>query len=140
LGTYLPEHQWDVPLDYEAYTAIGAVVGHGGIVLHDDTSNLAELAEYAMKFCAIESCGKCTPCRIGSTRGVETIARIRRGDTSERQVTLLRDLCDTMLAGSLCAMGGMTPYPVLSALDHFPEDFGLAAGKDAAPGPAKAAA
>ncbi|WP_126227351.1 formate dehydrogenase beta subunit [Burkholderia ambifaria] len=140
LGTYLPEHQWDVPLDYEAYTAIGAVVGHGGIVLHDDTSNLAELAEYAMKFCAIESCGKCTPCRIGSTRGVETIARIREGDTSERQVTLLRDLCDTMLAGSLCAMGGMTPYPVLSALDHFPEDFGLAAGKQAASGPVKAAA
>jgi ferredoxin len=113
-----------VPLDYEAYAAIGAVVGHGGIVVHDDTSNLAELAAYAMEFCAIESCGKCTPCRIGSTRGVETIARIRNGDTSERQITLLRDLCDTMLAGSLCAMGGMTPYPVLSALDHFPEDFG----------------
>lgn len=128
-----------MPLDYEAYAAIDAVVGHGGIVLHDDTSNLAELAEYAMKFCAIESCGKCTPCRIGSTRGVETIARIRQGDTSERQITLLRDLCDTMLAGSLCAMGGMTPYPVLSALDHFPEDFGLA-GSHAAPGPVKAAA
>lgn len=127
LGTYLPESQWDIPLDYEAYAAVGAVVGHGGIVLHDDTSNLAELAEYAMHFCALESCGKCTPCRIGSTRGVETIARIRAGDTSERQVRLLRDLCDTMTAGSLCAMGGMTPYPVLSALDHFPEDFGLAA-------------
>lgn len=127
LGTYLPEGQWDIPLDYEAYAAVGAVVGHGGIVLHDDTSNLAELAEYAMHFCALESCGKCTPCRIGSTRGVETIARIRAGDTSERQVRLLRDLCDTMTAGSLCAMGGMTPYPVLSALDHFPEDFGLAA-------------
>lgn len=140
LGTYLPDAQWDVPLDYEAYAAIGAVVGHGGIVLHDDTSNLAALAEYAMQFCAIESCGKCTPCRIGSTRGAETIARIRRGDTSARQVTLLRDLCDTMLAGSLCAMGGMTPYPVLSALDHFPEDFGLAAGTSAAAGPAKAAA
>ncbi|AOK46387.1 formate dehydrogenase [Burkholderia sp. MSMB617WGS] len=127
LGTYLPDSQWDIPLDYEAYAAIGAVVGHGGIVLHDDTSNLAALAEYAMHFCALESCGKCTPCRIGSTRGVETIAKIRAGDTSEKQVRLLRELCDTMTAGSLCAMGGMTPYPVLSALDHFPEDFGLAA-------------
>ncbi|KWZ45441.1 formate dehydrogenase [Burkholderia savannae] len=127
LGTYLPDSQWDIPLDYEAYAAVGAVVGHGGIVLHDDTSNLAALAEYAMHFCALESCGKCTPCRIGSTRGVETIAKIRAGDTSEKQVRLLRELCDTMTAGSLCAMGGMTPYPVLSALDHFPEDFGLAA-------------
>jgi formate dehydrogenase iron-sulfur subunit len=125
LGTYLPESQWDIPMDYEAYAAVGAVVGHGGIVMHDDTSNLAELAEYAMEFCALESCGKCTPCRIGSTRGVEVIAKIRNGDTSEKQVTLLRDLCDTMVSGSLCAMGGMTPYPVISALNHFPEDFGL---------------
>ena len=125
LGTYLPESQWDIPMDYEAYAQVGAVVGHGGLVVHDDTSNLAELAEYAMHFCAVESCGKCTPCRIGSTRGVEVIARIRNGDTSEKQITLLRDLCDTMVSGSLCAMGGMTPYPVLSALDHFPEDFGL---------------
>jgi formate dehydrogenase iron-sulfur subunit len=126
LGTYLPESQWDIPMDYEAYAAVGAVVGHGGLVVHDDTSNLAELAQYAMHFCALESCGKCTPCRIGSTRGVEVIGRIRNGDTSTRQVQLLRDLCDTMVAGSLCAMGGMTPFPVLSALDHFPEDFGLA--------------
>jgi formate dehydrogenase iron-sulfur subunit len=125
LGTYLPESQWDIPIDYEAYAAKGAVVGHGGLVIHDDTSNLAELAEYAMHFCAVESCGKCTPCRIGSTRGVEVIAKIRSGDTSPKQVTLLRDLCDTMLSGSLCAMGGMTPYPVMSALEHFPEDFGL---------------
>jgi formate dehydrogenase iron-sulfur subunit len=125
LGTYLPESQWDIPIDYEAYAAKGAVVGHGGLVVHDDTSNLAELAEYAMHFCAVESCGKCTPCRIGSTRGVEVIAKIRAGDTSPKQVTLLRDLCDTMLSGSLCAMGGMTPYPVMSALEHFPEDFGL---------------
>jgi formate dehydrogenase iron-sulfur subunit len=135
LGTYLPESQWDIPLDYEAYAAVGAVVGHGGLVVHDDTSNLADLAQYAMHFCAIESCGKCTPCRIGSTRGVEVIARIRNGDTSEKQVQLLRDLCDTMVAGSLCAMGGMTPYPVLSALDHFPEDFGL---RPAAPNAAAA--
>jgi formate dehydrogenase iron-sulfur subunit len=125
LGTYLPESQWDIPIDYEAYAAVGAVVGHGGLVVHDDTSNLADLAQYAMEFCALESCGKCTPCRIGSTRGVEVIAKIRKGDTSEKQITLLRDLCDTMVAGSLCAMGGMTPYPVISALNHFPEDFGL---------------
>ncbi len=127
LGAYLPASQWDTPLDYEAYAAIGAAVGHGGIVLHDDTSNLAELAQYAMHFCALESCGKCTPCRIGSTRGAETIARIRAGDTSPARLQLLGDLCDTMVAGSLCAMGSMTPYPVRSALAHFPEDFGIAA-------------
>jgi formate dehydrogenase iron-sulfur subunit len=126
LGTYLPESQWDMPIDYEEYAKVGAVVGHGGLVIHDDTSNLADLAQYAMHFCAVESCGKCTPCRIGSTRGVEVIAKIRAGDTSPKQVGLLRDLCDTMVSGSLCAMGGMTPYPVLSALEHFPEDFGLA--------------
>ncbi|MEK8051213.1 NADH-ubiquinone oxidoreductase-F iron-sulfur binding region domain-containing protein [Ideonella sp. DXS22W] len=133
LGAYVPEHQWDVPLDYEAYTAIGAVLGHGGIVVHDDTADLARLARYAMDFCAIESCGKCTPCRIGSTRGVEVIDRITRSQGVQRaqQVELLRDLCDTMLQGSLCAMGGMTPYPVLSALNHYPQDFGLA--RDGAP-------
>ncbi|WP_150695748.1 formate dehydrogenase beta subunit [Pandoraea terrae] len=125
LGAYLPPSQWDIPLDYEAYAAVGAVVGHGGVVVHDDTADLAALAGYAMKFCALESCGKCTPCRIGSTRGVEVIDRIRGGDTSAKQITLLRDLCDTMVNGSLCAMGGMTPFPVLSALDHFPADFGL---------------
>ncbi len=125
LGTYLPESQWDIPLDYEEYAKVGAVVGHGGLVIHDDTSNLADLAQYAMHFCALESCGKCTPCRIGSTRGVEVIQRIRNGDTSTKQVQLLRDLCDTMVSGSLCAMGGMTPFPVVSALDHFPDDFGL---------------
>jgi formate dehydrogenase iron-sulfur subunit len=125
LGAYVPESQWDVPLDYEAYAAIGAVVGHGGVVVHDDRANMAQLARYAMEFCKIESCGKCTPCRIGSTRGVEVIDRIVRNPEDELQVTLLRDLCDTMLAGSLCAMGGMTPYPVLSALNHYPADFGL---------------
>ena len=129
LGAYVPESQWDVPLDYEAYAAIGAVVGHGGLVVHDDTADLAALARYAMEFCALESCGKCTPCRIGSTRGVEVIDRLvdNRGNPAvhEQQVTLLRDLCDTMLGGSLCAMGGMTPYPVLSALNHYPADFGL---------------
>jgi formate dehydrogenase iron-sulfur subunit len=125
LGAYLPASQWDTALDYEAYAAIGAVVGHGGIVVHDDTADLSALARYAMHFCAIESCGKCTPCRIGSTRGVETIEKIQQGIEPQRNERLLRDLCDTMVAGSLCAMGGMTPYPVLSALDHFPEDFGL---------------
>ncbi len=135
LGAYMPESQWDLPLDYEAYAAVGAVVGHGGIVVHDDSADMAGLARYAMEFCAIESCGKCTPCRIGSTRGVEVIDRITRaGDAAQRtqQVHLLRDLCDTMLHGSLCAMGGMTPYPVLSALNHYPEDFGLDAGGAAA--------
>ena len=127
LGAYVPQSQWDVPIDYEAYAAIGATVGHGGIVVHDDSANLASLARYAMAFCAIESCGKCTPCRIGSTRGVEVIDRIVALPTSAKpaQEALLRDLCDTMISGSLCAMGGMTPFPVLSALDHYPEDFGL---------------
>jgi formate dehydrogenase iron-sulfur subunit len=123
LGAYLPESQWDTPLDYEAYTALWAVLGHGGIVVHDDSADLAKLARYAMKFCAIESCGKCTPCRIGATRGVEVMDKIIAGQDTEAQVELLRDLCDTMLNGSMCAMGGMTPYPVLSALNHFPRDF-----------------
>ena len=125
LGTYLPESQWDIPLDYESYAAAGAVVGHGGIVVHDDTANMSKLARYAMEFCAIESCGKCTPCRIGSTRGMEVIDRISAHQNSAQQVILLRDLCDTMVNGSLCAMGTMTPLPVLSALDHYPEDFGI---------------
>jgi formate dehydrogenase iron-sulfur subunit len=130
LGAYLPESQWDTPLDYEAYTALWAVLGHGGIVVHDDSADLAKLARYAMKFCAIESCGKCTPCRIGATRGVEVMDKIIAGQDTKAQVKLLRDLCDTMLNGSMCAMGGMTPYPVLSALNHFPQDFGIA-NKDA---------
>jgi len=125
LGAYLPESQWDTPLDYEAYTALWAVLGHGGIVVHDDSADLAKLARYAMKFCAIESCGKCTPCRIGATRGVEVMDKIIAGQDGPAQLELLRDLCDTMLNGSMCAMGGMTPYPVLSALNHFPKDFGL---------------
>ena len=126
LGSYLPESQWDTPLDYEAFAAHWAVLGHGGIVAHDDTVDLAKLARYAMEFCTIESCGKCTPCRIGSTRGVEVMDKIIDGRDRPKQIKLLRDLCDTMLNGSLCAMGGMTPYPVLSALNHFPEDFGAA--------------
>lgn len=125
LGAYLPESQWDTPIDYEAYTGISAMVGHGGLVAFDDTVDMSKMAQYAMEFCAIESCGKCTPCRIGAVRGGEVIEKIRSGNEREQQVHLLRDLCDTMLGGSLCALGGMTPYPVLSALDHFPEDFGL---------------
>lgn len=127
LGAYVPESQWDLPLDYEAYAAVGAVVGHGGIVVHDDTADMAKLARYAMEFCALESCGKCTPCRIGSTRGVEVIDRITSNQNKEQQVHLLRDLCNTMVNGSLCAMGGMTPFPVLSALNHYPADFGIEA-------------
>lgn len=125
LGAYLPESRFDTPLDYEAFGAISAVLGHGGIVVHDDTVNMAEMARYAMEFCVEESCGKCTPCRIGSVRGVEVIDRILKGIKPEQNTALLRDLCDTMLYGSLCAMGGMTPYPVISALNYFPEDFGI---------------
>lgn len=125
LGAYVKESQFDTPLDYEAFTAISAVLGHGGIVVHDDTVNMAEMARYAMEFCIEESCGKCTPCRIGSTRGVEVIDRIVDGHEKDKNVVLLRDLCNTMTFGSLCAMGGMTPIPVISSLNHFPEDFGL---------------
>ena len=127
LGAYLPQAQWDIPLDYEAYAAMGAGLGHGGIVVHDDQADLSQLARYAMEFCALESCGKCTPCRIGSTRGVEVIDKIRANNHKAEQVALLHDLCDTMVHGSLCAMGSMTPIPVTSALKHFPQDFGLAA-------------
>jgi len=125
LGAYVPESEWDLPLDYDAYTAKGLVLGHGGVVVHDDRTDMAQLARFAMEFCAVESCGKCTPCRIGSTRGVEVIDRIVLNKNRPQQVRLLRELCDTMLHGSLCAMGGMTPYPVLSALNHYPQDFGL---------------
>ena len=123
LGAYLPESQFDTPIDYEAFAAVDALLGHGGIVVFDDTVDMAEQARFAMEFCAVESCGKCTPCRIGSTRGVEVIDRIREGVEREANTDLLRSLCDTMLHGSLCALGGLTPLPVLSALKHFPEDF-----------------
>jgi formate dehydrogenase iron-sulfur subunit len=123
LGAYLPESQFDLPLDYEAFANAKAMVGHGGIVVFDDTVDMAAQARYAMEFCAEESCGKCTPCRIGSTRGVEVIDRLVAGENGAKQEALLRDLCETMTYGSLCALGGLTPYPVLSALNHFPEDF-----------------
>jgi formate dehydrogenase iron-sulfur subunit len=134
LGAYVPESQFDTPLDYEAFVGINAMLGHGGVVVFDDTVDMARMARYAMEFCAIESCGKCTPCRIGSTRGVEVIDRIVAARSRDANVALLRDLCDTMLAGSLCALGGMAPFPVLSALNHFPEDFGLPAAHLAAAG------
>ncbi len=125
LGAYIPASRLDTPVDYEAFAAIGGMLGHGGIVVFDESVDMAAQARYAMAFCAIESCGKCTPCRVGSTRGVEVIDRLLAGDASERERNeeLLRDLCHTMIDGSLCALGGMTPFPVLSALDHFHEDF-----------------
>jgi len=123
LGAYIPESQFDTPLDYEAFTAIGALVGHGGIVAFDDTVDMARMARYAMEFCAIESCGKCAPCRIGSTRGVEVIDRIIAGVDAPANLAQLESLCDTMQHGSLCGLGGMTPFPVMSAVKHFPADF-----------------
>ncbi|MBL4826916.1 MAG: formate dehydrogenase [Spongiibacteraceae bacterium] len=123
LGAYLPKTQWNTALDYEAFANINAVLGHGGVVVFDDSVDMAEQARFAMEFCVEESCGKCTPCRIGSTRGVEVIDKLCAGNNAQTQQDLLRDLCDTMINGSLCAMGGMTPFPVLSALNHFPEDF-----------------
>ena len=132
LGAFLPDSQFDIQLDYEEFTKINGVVGHGGIVAFDDTVDMAKMARYAFEFCAIESCGKCTPCRIGAVRGVEVIdkivaARANGKDKSSvvKNITLIRDLSDTMMSGSLCAMGGMTPFPVLSAINHFPEDFGM---------------
>ncbi|MET0291385.1 MAG: NADH-quinone oxidoreductase subunit NuoF [Steroidobacteraceae bacterium] len=123
LGAYSPEKDFDTPLDYEAFTAIGALVGHGGIVAFDDTVDMAHMARYALEFCAVESCGKCTPCRIGSTRGVELLDRIRNKQGEKGDLALLEDLCETMQHGSLCGLGGMTPFPVMSALKHFPGDF-----------------
>jgi formate dehydrogenase iron-sulfur subunit len=134
LGAYVPASRLDTPIDYEAFIEIGGMLGHGGVVVFDDTVDMAEQARYAMEFCAIESCGKCTPCRIGSVRGVEVIQRMVAGNAAERErnEVLLRDLCQTMLHGSLCALGGMAPFPVISALDHFPEDFSRAVEKTGA--------
>lgn len=143
LGAYIPPTQFDLPFDYEAYARADALIGHGGVVVVDDSADMGRLARFAMEFCAVESCGKCTPCRIGSTRGVELLDRIRAGAevldpvgalpqmhnapkvarTADQDIALLEELCDTMKFGSLCALGGFTPYPVLSALKHWPEDF-----------------
>ncbi len=123
LGAYVPASQLDMPMDYETFAGAGAMVGHGGIVVFDESVDMAQQARFAMEFCAIESCGKCTPCRIGSTRGVEVIDKIVAGQDRDANLDLLADLCQTMTDGSLCAMGGLTPMPVLSAIKHFPEDF-----------------
>jgi formate dehydrogenase iron-sulfur subunit len=125
LGSYFPASMLDVAMDYEAIAAAGGILGHGGIVVFDDTVDLARMARYAMEFCAIESCGKCTPCRIGSTRGMELIDHIIGNRNRAANAALLRELCDTMTNASLCALGGLTPLPVMSALKHFPGDFGL---------------
>ena len=129
LGAYLAPHQFETPFGYEEYAGQNALIGHAGLVVFDDNADMLRLARFAMEFCAIESCGKCTPCRIGAVRGVETIDRIARGDSAA--IPLLTDLCETMKAGSLCALGGFTPYPVMSALIHFPDDF-TATQKEAA--------
>ncbi|HVZ51925.1 MAG TPA: NADH-quinone oxidoreductase subunit NuoF [Pseudolabrys sp.] len=123
LGAYFPRALFDTPFDYEAFAARDGLIGHGGIVVFDDTVDMAKQARFAMEFCAIESCGKCTPCRIGSTRGVETVDRIVQGIEVARNLDVLEDLCNTMKFGSLCALGGFTPYPVMSALTHFRQDF-----------------
>ena len=123
LGAYFPRALFDTPFDYEAFAARDGLIGHGGIVVFDDTVDMAKQARFAMEFCAIESCGKCTPCRIGSSRGVETIDRIIHDEKRAENIAVLEDLCNTMKFGSLCALGGFTPYPVMSALTHFPEDF-----------------
>lgn len=148
LGAYIHPDQFDLPFDYEAYAGADALIGHGGLVVFDDTADMGAMARFAMQFCAAESCGKCTPCRIGAVRGVEVIDRIRTGGrdldaleqtpqmhnmpksgrSREDEVALLTDLCETMRDGSLCALGGFTPYPVMSALKHWPQDFGLKDG------------
>jgi formate dehydrogenase iron-sulfur subunit len=123
LGAYFPDRLLDTPMDYEAFAAAGGLLGHGGVVVFDDSVDLARQARFAFEFCAIESCGKCTPCRIGAVRGVEVIDRIRAGIEPAKNFAVLDDLCELMTDASLCAMGGLTPIPVVSALKHFPEDF-----------------
>jgi formate dehydrogenase iron-sulfur subunit len=124
LGAYFPRALFDTPFGYEEFAARDGLIGHAGLTLFDDSADMLAMARFAMEFCAIESCGKCTPCRIGSTRGVETLDRLARGDASA--IPILTDLCNTMKLGSLCALGGFTPYPVMSALTHFPDDFARA--------------
>ncbi|MBB3941201.1 formate dehydrogenase iron-sulfur subunit [Novosphingobium fluoreni] len=125
LGAYFPPALFDTPFDYEAFTAVDGLIGHGGITVFDDSADMAKQARFAFEFCAAESCGKCTPCRIGSVRGRETLDKVIAGEASEANLQLVADLCETMKFGSLCALGGFTPYPVMSAITHFPEDFGL---------------
>lgn len=125
LGSYFPPSLFDTPFDYEAFAQRDGLIGHGGVVVFDDTVDMAEQARFAFEFCAVESCGKCTPCRIGSIRGQETIEKIIKGERRDANLDLVNDLCKTMQFGSLCALGGFAPYPVRSAITHFPEDFGL---------------
>ena len=132
LGAYFPRALFDTPFDYEAFAAKDGLIGHGGVVVFDDTVDMAHQARLALEFCAIESCGKCTPCRIGSTRGVEVIDRIIAGQNRGANLALLDDLCNTLHDGSLCALGGLTPLPVQSALKHFPDDFDRPAPRVAA--------
>ncbi|MCJ8057128.1 NADH-quinone oxidoreductase subunit NuoF [Shinella curvata] len=132
LGAYFPRALFDTPFDYEAFAAKDGLIGHAGITVFDDTVDMLKQARFAMEFCAVESCGKCTPCRIGSTRGVETADKIAQGIEPEKNRELLADLCNTMKFGSLCALGGFTPYPVMSAMTHFPEDFSPAPMVEAA--------
>ncbi len=121
LGAYFPRSLFDTPFGYEEFAGKDGLIGHAGLTIFDDTADMLDMARFAMEFCAIESCGKCTPCRIGAVRGVETIDRIKRGDAAA--MPILADLCNTMKSGSLCALGGFTPYPVMSAVTHFPDDF-----------------
>jgi formate dehydrogenase iron-sulfur subunit len=121
LGAYFPRSLFDTPFGYEEFAGKDGLIGHAGLTIFDDSADMLEMARFAMEFCAIESCGKCTPCRIGAVRGVETINRIKRGDAAA--MPILTDLCNTMKSGSLCALGGFTPYPVMSAVTHFPDDF-----------------
>jgi formate dehydrogenase iron-sulfur subunit len=125
LGAYFPRTLFDTPFDYEAFAARDGLIGHGGLVVFDDTVDMAHQARFAMEFCAAESCGKCTPCRIGSVRGMEVLDRVIAGEDVEANLDLVRELCETMKFGSLCALGGFIPFPVISAITHFPEDFAL---------------
>ena len=124
LGAYFPRSHFDTPFDYEAFAKRDGLIGHAGVVVFDDTADMMAQARFAFEFCAVESCGKCTPCRIGSTRGLETLDKVKAGERAEANLAVVEDLCNTMKFGSLCALGGFTPYPVMSALTHFPEDFG----------------
>ena len=125
LGAYIAPDQFDLPFDYEAFTEANALIGHAGITVFDDSADMAAMARFAMEFCAVESCGKCTPCRLGSTRGMETLDRIIAGENIAENIELIRDLSEMMKYGSLCALGGFTPYPVMSAINHWPEEFGM---------------
>jgi formate dehydrogenase iron-sulfur subunit len=129
LGAYFPRSMFDTPFDYEAFAAKDGLIGHAGVVVFDDTADMAKMARFAFEFCAVESCGKCTPCRIGAVRGRETVEKVMAGVDVEANLAIIEDLCNTMKFGSLCALGGFTPYPVMSALKHFPKDFGRPAKK-----------